>query len=473
MVVAIRAADAQVPQFGSPAATPIQGGVGSAGGPPIDIPRTNLTPIAPAPPFGTAGTSSAPVQLADPYAVAPNSGVFGAPPAAPPGQSASLFGRIFSSPTAAPITPGYGTQLPSGVAPPYGQVPAAPSGFSQPGFVQPGYPQPGVAQPGFGPEAVYGTNTYAAPGAYGQQTFPGSVYPSSTPQTLFPDGVFSSNGFMTSESGVTATAFRLFQGPRFQYSYLYAGDEPPDLAVNNMDVSLVFAVPRFCYSQQPLFIIPSFSLQLWDGPDGSTGADLPPNAYSAFIDTGWESDPNQIFGTDLGVRVGVFTDWNTFNSDSIRILGRGLVNFRLSPTSTLKGGVYYLDRNTIKLVPALGILYTPNPYSRYDIFFPQPKLARYFRTVGTRDVWGYLAGDYGGGNWTIERTSGESDSVDLNEYRVVAGLEWGLNDAIRAGRRSGFFEIGYAFNRSIGYRYNPQDDIDTNSSVVFRAGFGY
>ena len=66
----------------------------------------------------------------------------------------------------------------------------------------------------------------------------------------------------------------------------------------------MFAFPRFCYSQRPLFVIPSFSLHLWDGPDGVTGADLPSKAYSAFLDLGWESDPNAMIGTEFGVRVG-------------------------------------------------------------------------------------------------------------------------------------------------------------------------
>ena len=34
-------------------------------------------------------------------------------------------------------------------------------------------------------------------------------------------------------------------------------------------------------------------------PSDSTGADLPGSAYSAFLDFGWQSDPNRIIGADL------------------------------------------------------------------------------------------------------------------------------------------------------------------------------
>ena len=191
------------------------------------------------------------------------------------------------------------------------------------------------------------------------------------------------------------------------------------------------------------------------------------------MDVGWQSDPNQIFSTELGVRVGAFTDFDTFNSDSIRVLGKALAHFRLSPVSTFKLGVYYVDRNKVKLLPAAGILWQPNPFTRLDLFFPRPKISRYWRTVGTRDVWWYLSGDYGGGAWTVSRRDGSEDNVDINELRAMFGMEWGSSDLLRAGRRTAFMEIGYAFDREIEYRNNPLDNIDPDDGIVFRLGIGY
>ena len=107
------------------------------------------------------------------------------------------------------------------------------------------------------------------------------------------------------------------------------------------------------------------------------------------------------------------------------------------------------------------------------MFFPQPRYSRYCRTLGTKDLWWYIAGDYGGGSWTITRTDTTEDSVDINELRAVFGIEFGESMAIRAGRRTGFFEVGYVFNREIEYRYNPQDDIKPSDGFMIRAGIGY
>lgn len=454
-----------------------------AGAQGFDAPQTDLTPIAPpstpyAPPAGGYGTF-------DPYAPPPSGGFGGglgggpnlAPggipginsglgpgvttigpptPITPPGGGLSggggLFGGLFSNPAPAPpaLTPSWG-------------APAAGPSWNGPLY-------PPSSAPYDNP-SVYGTPTAPPLGS----PFPGSIYPSETPSTLFPGGLLNDglNGWFGS-ADPQYSAYQMFRGPRLRHGYVGPGNgSADDLEINDTDAAIVFAFPNFLYSFQPLYVTPSFSLHLWDGPDGSIGADLPANAYSGFIDAGWQSDPNQMFGTEFGVRVGAFTDFDTFNSDSIRVLGKGLVHFRLTPASTLKGGVYYLDRNRVKLLPAFGLLCQPNPYTRFDLFFPQPKFARYFRTIGTKDVWWYLTGEYGGGAWTIERDDNSEDEIDINDLRAIFGLEWGDSVAIRGGRRTGFMEIGYVFDREVIYRRNPGDNFNPDDALLFRLGFGY
>ncbi len=469
---------------------------------PVDIPQTNLAPIAPrsygggysappslgggnigqiapslsAPSYGASSATSG-GSLFDPYSTGQTPGYY--QPAMPPGTIA---------PTAPPTVAGsLGT--PGGFGAPsaygtgaYGQGGGLFGGlFSRPasapmssGLNAPMLNAPISGAPITGSAPVYGSpvpNTYAAPGGFGSPAFPSTIYPSGSPSTLFPGGLFG--GGFSGDANSSFSAYRFLQGPRVRHAYLGAGNDSTDLAINDTDVSFAFAFPNFMYSNQPLYVVPSFSLHLWDGPQSVSGADLPPNAYSGFLDFGWQTDPNRMFGVELGVRVGAFTAFDTFRDESIRVLGKGLASFRLTPASTLKVGVYYLDRNNWKLLPAAGLLWQPNPQTRFDIFFPQPKFARYWRTIGTHDVWWYLAGDYGGGSWTIKRDSGASDSVDINDLRVMAGWEWGRSDLIRVGRRTAFAEIGYVFDREVKYDKSPMDDIKPDDAIMFRAGFGY
>ncbi len=414
---------------------------------PVDVPQTNLTPIQPwtggftnpgyTPPPYTAplstGTSN-PSVYAGPSSYANPSGF---------GSTSGQTGWSGTPMTSAPAytTPPPNSSLGSTLFDPYSTAnnagtyaPAIPGAAP---INQPAYPGWLPSNSGFGNAPVFGagnpgfsTTPYGGAGQY-----PSSIYPSGSPNTLFPGGLLGSGSLFTGSSNVY-TATRRFQGPRLRYGWLNDGDNIDDVEMNDIDTSLVFAFPNFLYTGQPLYVVPSFGLHLISGPSSASGADLPPQLYDAFLDTGWQSDPNQLIGADLGVRVGVFSDFDHVTTESVRVLGKGLATFRLTPYTTLKAGVYYLDRNDLKVLPAGGLLYQPTPNTRYDIFFPQPKLAQYFATVGTQDLWGYISGEYGGGSWTIRRANGSSDSIDINDIRVILGVEWGQNDLIRMGRHT-------------------------------------
>jgi hypothetical protein len=92
-------------------------------------------------------------------------------------------------------------------------------------------------------------------------------------------------------------------------------------------------------------------------------------------------------------------------------------------------------------------------------------------------VWWYLSGDYGGGSWTVERTTaphhGQVESIAIDDLRAVMGLEWGKSEALRLGRRTAFAEVGWVFNRKVKYRSNPEDNFDPKDSFMLRVGIGY
>jgi hypothetical protein len=461
-----------------------------AAGGPVMVPLNPVNSPSVYPPPGSGSTQF------DPYATrqvtAPN---FPQSNPYPPSSSVapSLGGpSVLNQPGALAAPPGYGAAPGYGPAPTYGAPPyGAPlnSGY-------PGYNGVAPSMPGVGQSGILGTypNTNAS-------VYPPSAFPNSSPSALYP-GAYPQSGYGYGQPGSLAPpgnlvlppggswtnwnpqgsifngsptypqVLRLFQGPRFRQTWIYGSDDSTALQINDSDVALAFAFPSFLYSTQPIYILPSFSLHLWDGPS-NTAADLPAIAYSAFVDAGWQSDPARIMGTELGLRVGMFSDFETSTSDSLRIMGRALGRVRLSPAATLKLGAVYLDRNKIEWLPAGGILWQPNPETRFDLFFPEPKLAHYLATFGTMDTWWYFGGYYGGGSWTVKRTSGARESIDINDLRLVLGLEWGRNEQMREGRRVGFLEAGYVFQRELLYKESPADNLDLQDSLMIRAGIGY
>jgi hypothetical protein len=136
--------------------------------------------------------------------------------------------------------------------------------------------------------------------------------------------------------------------------------------------------------------------------------------------------------------------------------------------------VWYLDRNRIPLLPAGGVHWRPNPEWDAYLVFPNPKVRKRFVNIGASQWWWYVAGEYGGGRWTVERdpagpAMGADDDIDINDIRAILGLEWETQTQAR-----GHIEVGYVFDREIiydGTRAPPEFGLD--DTVMVRAGVAF
>lgn len=366
------------------------------------------------------------------------------------------FGAVpsFNAPiTAAPGTAGpvINTINPGALGQPLPFDPYSPNGPASAQFWSSPSPPPAL------PNSALPPNPNAAP--YGSQWAP----PVQQPNALFP------NGFGDPNAGPydPYNALRLVHDVRFRHTYISGGENPDDLGINDSEVSVTFAFPNFLTSGQPLFVTPAFAIHCWDGPKDGVHH-LPGSAYSAYLDLQFATDPNFTIGGEFGGRVGVYSSFDTLIKDSVRFQGLALAVARITPTITTKLGVMYIDRNDIKLLPAFGVLWQPNPQLRVDIFFPQPRLSQYVTTIGTHEVWWYLTGEYGGGAWTVKPTDADpSQGIDINDFRASIGVEWnsprGLN---------GFIEGGYVFKRRLIYT-SPYEEFDLSDAWMVRAGVSF
>ncbi|MDA0816092.1 MAG: hypothetical protein O2946_00840 [Planctomycetota bacterium] len=374
-----------------------------------------------------------------------------------PPPAASSLDRLAQAPS------GYGTPL---SPPPPTWDPFAPQATQlppqQPAVVVPQQPFANSAmggQPGYPGYSTTAPNVMPTQGTAGQPQ-----------QYLFPPGYPQQNSSFQQ-------TMRLFQGIRGSWAYLAGDGQGTNVAVNELDTTATFAIPFFHNSpanlnHAPLLVTPGFGLQLWDGPQTTATmlADLPPNTYDGFLDAAWNPQFTPLFGAELGVRVGVFTNWDVFTNDSWRIMGRGIGTINLTPTMQGKLGVVYLDRNLVKILPAGGITWTPNADSRYDIFFPAPRASHRIINVNKHSIWWYLAGEYGGGAWTFRRSTGQISPFDYNDIRVTLGTEW---MPVTATGLAGNFEIGYVFYRQLFFVDGPPQYQNLDDTFMFRLGLAY
>lgn len=320
------------------------------------------------------------------------------------------------------------------------------------------------------------TPSWAPSAIGGQPGYP--TYPtaggSSLPQ-IAPD--MGTSGNALSQNPTLQQTMRLYQGARGSWAYLFGNNTGTQLGVNELDTSATFALPFFFNSpanlnRAPLLITPGFGLQLWNGPNMvTTGDDLAPSTYDVFLDTSWNPQMTPLFGAELGIRVGIFTAWDTFVWDSWRLMGRAIGTINLTPTMQGKIGIVYLDRNQVKLLPAVGMTWVPDANSRYDIFFPAPKAAKRFTQWRNKSIWGFLAGEYGGGAWTFTQANmnGAVTEFDYNDVRITGGVEM---VPVTAQGLAGSFEVGYVFARNL-YYVDGARNLNLNDTLMLRLGLAY
>lgn len=266
--------------------------------------------------------------------------------------------------------------------------------------------------------------------------------------------------------GTTQTFTKFVQQLSIEHAYLHGdSNDARDVALNETEIASTFAYPLGGNVETPLLITPGFAFNFFNGPIGGAGAaNIPGDTYDAYLDASWFPQPLPAFAADLGLRVGVYSDFSTVNSDSIRVLGRGLGVVKLTPTLDVIAGVVYLDRVDVKLLPAGGFHYKPNDLWDFYAVFPSPRVSRQLQSRGGLNARWFVAGEYGGGSWTGRRI-GLNDRFDYNDLRVTTGVEWET-----AQQRRGSVEIGYVFDRELVFASGAPNGATVDDTFILRAG---
>jgi hypothetical protein len=282
----------------------------------------------------------------------------------------------------------------------------------------------------------------------------------------------------TSGEGYWQKTQRLLQEISFEYTFLYGkGSDASQFGYDGAELSATFAFPMFGNIETPLLVTPGFETDWLDGPfsgppivgppEMAGGPDLPPRLYAAYLDFAWFPHCYDWLGGELGVRPGIWSDFKNTDSDSIRILGRALGTVALSPNLDVRFGVVYLDRLNVKILPAGGFYYRPTPDWDMYLVFPNPKVRKFISAIGNTKWWWYVAGEYGGGSWTVERQT-TNDRIDYNDIRVIGGLEWETQTHIR-----GHVELGYVFDREIIFDSGDPPNFKPDDTIMLRTGISF
>lgn len=243
------------------------------------------------------------------------------------------------------------------------------------------------------------------------------------------------------------------------------GASGENYGMTDFEIFGTFAAP-FPTADTPLLITPGYGMH-W--LDGAQTPDMPPRLYDIYVDLVWITKPMEGWTNIVGATPGYWGDLENYTSDGFRVKGKQILIYDWIPGRVqVVGGVLFLSRRDIYLLPVGGIIWTPNDDWRIEATFPRPKIARRLTWDGVTENWFYLAGEFGGDSWAVERTSGADDNLILRDLRAILGWERKMDGG--AHQR---VEIAYVFNRSVEYTSGLPPEFYPESTVMLRAGVTY
>ena len=291
---------------------------------------------------------------------------------------------------------------------------------------------------------------------------PGSVVtlPEEMPMLLPPV-----DGMAPEERKISDFKDTFFQKASITATWLDRGDLN-NIGINELETFLTVAIPAPT-KKAPLMISPNFAVRNLDGPGGAGIPSLPAQLYDAFVEFRWLTMWTEKLGIELALIPGIYSDFERWDSDALRIKGRVATLYKRTPEKSLILGLTYLDREDFNFLPIVGVLWTPNDCWRYELVFPTPKVAWRFDYGPDWDDWLYVAGEFGGDTYSIELVPGTQDVLTYRDIRVRVGVE-----RKRDGGGGRHFEIGYAFGRTFEFT-SGLPDFEPDGTVMVRGGVAY
>jgi len=360
---------------------------------------------------------------------------------APAESSTVLAANTGSLPQTAQYAPIFLAQTPAPIAP-FSPPPVPPTA-------------PSVALPFFDPYAVP-----SQPPLF-SSILPGSNSGTSVGQSP-PSGIYSGNfdRFVPE----TYDAMRRFRdATSFEYTHLPRGKKDHGFGMDEIQMRMQLAFPcRFIPDNGRtgyFYVAPAGSLVWWDGPAGPPN--MSPNGFGAFLDMGIQPQFNETFGLNAWGRIGVFSDFEKVTSDALRYQGRLEGVAKISPQMEIHGGVIYYGRSRVKMLPTIGVVWTPDDDWILQLVFPNPKVSRRLWTGPQTDLWGYVHMDYAGGSWDIK---GHGGLTDYNDIRLGVGVNFDIQN-----RFAGYVEFGGSFDRELYFHSRRQASLP--SVLYLKTGF--
>ncbi len=250
-----------------------------------------------------------------------------------------------------------------------------------------------------------------------------------------------------------------WQQARWRSAWLSGSD--PGLAEQNWDSTWAFPTISRDY---PLVLTLGYR---WIFLTGPPRPDLPARLHDLTLDVRWICPLGEEWILDVSITPGLHTDFEQETSRAFRLPGRVLLVWKRSEWTKWIVGLTYLDREDVQFLPIAGVVWTPDEDHRLELTVPKPRYAvRVFHDAQVQRWW-YVAGEFGGGSWAVERIGGRVDVLNYYDIRLMLGIEQKNTQGW-----DWFVEAGYVFGRNVDF-VDTAGDYRPDDAAVIRAGLKF
>ncbi len=234
----------------------------------------------------------------------------------------------------------------------------------------------------------------------------------------------------------------------------------------DLDLSSTVAIPfPFLIDDAAFLLTPEAQEHFLDGP---VSPDLPPRLIDASLQIALLGKLPGNFVYDVGVQPGWHSDGSDTGSAAFRLPYYFAVGYRFTPRFLLGAGAANLDWFNIHWVPLAGMIWVPEDNTRFELVPPRPRLVHRFWIGDGFERWWYFAAEFGGGEWEIRRADGAFDLAELQDWRIINGIE-----QIPTNGGLGFrIEYGFVFSRHVSYQ-SGTPSFDPPNTFLVRLGVIY
>ena len=259
---------------------------------------------------------------------------------------------------------------------------------------------------------------------------------------------------------------RALQGVEFDSTYL-ARRGREGFGSADQELTSTVAIPfPFLIDESAFLFTPDGQAHFLDGPDAP---DLPPRLFDASLQVAWVGKLPHNFAYDIGIQPGWHSDGENETNTAFRLPFYLAAGYRVQPNLLVGVGAAYLDRVDVHWVPLAGLIWVPDEKTRgFELVPPRPRIAHRFWVGNGFERWWYFAGEFGGGQYAIRRADGANDVTDIEDWRIINGME-----QVPTNGGLGFrIEYGYVFARHVSYA-SGTSSFDPPSTLMARLGVVY